>query len=551
MKKNLTYLFTCSFVFCFMLVILDEIKAQQFSTQQVNAFGLTVPGGYYIDLADMDGDGDYDAFIGLTDTLLAYQENIGTPTQAQFAAAVYMPFGLQAVATTYHFEPRLVDVDGDGDMDLFNSKTSFGTQQIHFYENIGTSTIPLFDAPQINPFGLTGGNFGLVDFADWDNDGDQDMVLGGEYLDILTFENIGTATAPQFDTPKINAYGFSFYAARYYLLFPAFVDLDNDGDIDLLSNGPGASQSTFELRENVGTTGTPNYGYAYAAGGLYDEIPFGLNYFSGGSVPTTADIDNDGDVDVFCIGSAGIHYFENIRNPNNVCVKDDYEPNNTLSLASDMGLLTVFNSNNNTRICPEGDFDWFSVTTTSSKPNLLVKVNNFLAGYGGVMVLDRDRRSFLADGFINHTGKRSITLQNLQPGTYYVKVYGVPTTSNATYDLHISTYGSPVSGGTKGGSVTSQGSISGLKTSGLSGGVSIYPNPVRDLISMQVETEKEDLLAIMITDISGKVVRRYSRPVREGLSELQLNLDGLNDGVYLIRLKGKSGHYSQKFMIQK
>ena len=62
--------------------------------------------------ADIDSDGDLDAFVGESSGNMLFYKNTGTITIPIFTDAVKNPFGLSDVG---HFaSPSLADIDGDG-----------------------------------------------------------------------------------------------------------------------------------------------------------------------------------------------------------------------------------------------------------------------------------------------------------------------------------------------------------------------------------------------------------------------------------------------------
>ncbi len=67
--------------------------------------------------ADIDGDGDLDAFVGNKDGNTRYYQNTGTASSPSFAAALTNPFNLTDVGSVAR--PALADIDGDGDLDAF------------------------------------------------------------------------------------------------------------------------------------------------------------------------------------------------------------------------------------------------------------------------------------------------------------------------------------------------------------------------------------------------------------------------------------------------
>ena len=65
-------------------------------------------------LADIDGDGDLDAFVHGYYLHAGFAENTGSATEPAFAAPVSEWFGIADLEAT----PRFADLDGDADLDL-------------------------------------------------------------------------------------------------------------------------------------------------------------------------------------------------------------------------------------------------------------------------------------------------------------------------------------------------------------------------------------------------------------------------------------------------
>ena len=112
--------------------------AQSFAPPQLNPFGLISPITYstYSDFVDIDGDGDLDVFAGITDNCLIYYENTGTSTAPAFAASQINPFGLGGGYLTS--APAFVDIDADGDLDAFIGSGGYypdPNRRIYFFEN--------------------------------------------------------------------------------------------------------------------------------------------------------------------------------------------------------------------------------------------------------------------------------------------------------------------------------------------------------------------------------------------------------------------------------
>ena len=201
-----------------------------------NPFGLSAVGTYARPtLVDLDDDGDLDALIGNRDGNSLYFQNTGTASSPAFAAAVTNPFGLSAVG--YYANPTFADLDGDGDLDAFVGNNAGDTL---YFENTGDASNPAFAAAVTNPFGLSDvGLSASPTFADLDGDGDLDALVGNSNGDSLYFQNIGTSSSPAFAAAVTNPFGLSdvgTYAS------PTLADLDADGDLDaLVGNGAGVT----------------------------------------------------------------------------------------------------------------------------------------------------------------------------------------------------------------------------------------------------------------------------------------------------------------------
>jgi hypothetical protein len=178
-----------------------------------------------------------------------------------------------------------------------------------------TASAQWFAYPIQDPFNLQDGNDNEVnspEFADIDNDGDLDY-LSGEYTYNYSYyggggyslgfhfqENIGSATNPNFANPIINPFGLVDYNPTNLSAihqFHKFIDMDNDGDFDILSNVVNFDYSTYSLisdfiyYENIGTPSTPQF-----------TVPttnqFGLTSSASMLFTTFGDIDGDGDIDI-------------------------------------------------------------------------------------------------------------------------------------------------------------------------------------------------------------------------------------------------------------
>jgi len=273
--------------------------AQSFAPPEKNPFGLVSTYAYaFPAFADLDADGDLDLLVsefGDYTGSIQYFKNDGTNTDPQYAPPLQNPFGI-TLDSMYLF-PTFADLDHDGDMDLIAGET-YGN--VLYFKNIGNANAPEFAAPALNPFGLTSSDYFVIPtFADLDADGDLDM-LAGEYDGVMVyFKNIGTATNPQFAGPQQNAFGISPVNT---VGFPAFADLDVDGDLDLLI---GEYEGNMQFYENTGSAANPQFAAPV-------QNPFGLVAAYDLASPVFADLDGDGDMDLLVGEYEGsMQYFEN------------------------------------------------------------------------------------------------------------------------------------------------------------------------------------------------------------------------------------------------
>ncbi|MBL4587113.1 MAG: VCBS repeat-containing protein, partial [Flavobacteriales bacterium] len=232
---------------------------------------------------DLDNDGDLDMMAGQRYGSFKYFQNTGSNTAPAFAPLQWNLFGLVDIADNSY--PAFADLDNDGDLDMMAGDDSGNFQ---YFQNTGTNTAPAFAPAQNNPFGLADiGYRSSPAFADLDNDGDLDMIAGDWYGNFKYFENTGDNANPAFAPAQNNPFGLADIG---YYSTPTFVDLDNDGDLDLMA---GDYYGNFKYFENT----TPPSGSTWD-GSTSTAWNVGSNW-STGSVPgasddvTIPDVSND------------------------------------------------------------------------------------------------------------------------------------------------------------------------------------------------------------------------------------------------------------------
>ena len=121
-------------------------------------------------LADIDGDGDLDLFVGEASGDVNFLRNDGSPRQPRFVLVTERLDGIDAGRRS---APALLDLDGDGLLDLVLGREDAG---LIAFRNAGTKTEPRFEP--MPDFALPAAPFSAPAFADLDRDGRADLVAG-------------------------------------------------------------------------------------------------------------------------------------------------------------------------------------------------------------------------------------------------------------------------------------------------------------------------------------------------------------------------------------
>ena len=185
-------------------------------------------------IADLDADGDLDMLAGTWNKGILYYRNDGTARSPNFVLDESRTVTLTRGSNS---TPALVDIDADGDLDLFIGESS---GDLNFYLNDGTPGDPKFDLVSDKFEGIDVGRRSVPRFADLDGDGDQDLIIGRESDGVVVYINSGTAEVPVFVESGTLPASFPLLAV------PAFVDIDADGDLDVFSGGLGGGLLFFQ-----------------------------------------------------------------------------------------------------------------------------------------------------------------------------------------------------------------------------------------------------------------------------------------------------------------
>jgi len=209
----------------------DGVYDWEEAAQPSGSIGIDVGSNSGPAFVDIDGDGDFDLFVGESAGRIYYYRNDGSSTSPVWASVGFITDSAGTTIDVGNYSsPAFADIDGDGDFDLFVGESA---GRIYYYRNDGSSTSPVWASVGLitNSAGTTidVGDYSSPAFADIDRDGDTDLFIGEYYGKIYYYRNDGSTFSPLWVlvTNSYNSVDQSYYSK------PSFMDFDNDGDYDL------------------------------------------------------------------------------------------------------------------------------------------------------------------------------------------------------------------------------------------------------------------------------------------------------------------------------
>ncbi|HMS33488.1 MAG TPA: FG-GAP-like repeat-containing protein [Ignavibacteria bacterium] len=470
-------------------------------------------GANSLEFADIDNDNDFDLFWGdLFSKGIYYIKNNGTPQNPDVAIvdSIY-PHNAPYISQGYN-STRFADIDNDGDKDMFVSVLylSQNSKNFAYYRNNGNSNVPDFERIS-NDYLINvdaGGNSN-ISFVDIDNDGDKDLFIGDDYAKLSYYKNTGTAVYPAFtlvsDSLPLRSVSFNYA--------PAFADLDNDGDKDMIL-GSYIKDSLWFYR-NTGTS--ENFNFTLESRGYQ----IGITTLGQSSTPVLTDIDNDGDKDLFIGATNGrIIFYENTGNVsdfnftyrtnfyNSIDVGDESIPR-FFDLDSDEDFDLFIGRQ-------DGFISYYRNEGTPSSPLFTLQTNN----YKNINVHSNSCPEFTD---IDNDTDPDLFIGNIKGGLYYFRnddVIGINSISDeipSDFKLYQN-----------------------------------YPNPFNPSTKIKFDLKNISNVRLTVYDISGKAVEELlNSKLNPGSYEYTWNAGNVASGVYFYRIEAPNLSISKSMLYVK
>ncbi|MFK7948380.1 MAG: T9SS type A sorting domain-containing protein [Saprospiraceae bacterium] len=500
------------------------------TVKNINNGGVRHAGSTTLSL-DLDNDGDKEVLIGdVSFSNMVMLTNKGNEDTA-WAAIKDTLFPHYDLPIQMNIFPAAfyLDVNNDNKKDLLiapneenNSEDIFCAQ---LYENTANNQSPSFTYTQ-NDFIV--GN--MVDvgrgtapaYFDYNNDSLMDVVIGsfGQFDTnngvsngrLYLYENIGTATEPEFSLVDDDYLGVAAFDVKGVI--PTFGDIDGDMDEDLII---GLFDGTLYFFEN--TAGQGNVPAFANVVPNYQNIDIGTN-----AAPQLVDLNRDGLMDMV-IGeySGAVTYHENsgsIGNPIFSVVTMPF-PNNSLGaidvrpIGRSRGFSTPHFYDNN------GDYELY----VGSEFGAIFHYDSIDNNLNGMFNLVSDEFSGLRDGYniklaiddINADGFPDFVIGNERGG---IRFYSLDTNTVFTNQI--------------------------VQPETLA--ISLFPNPTRDFITLSFEEVIYGKVDIQIINSIGQIIQ--TQTLNNVNQQERIDLNNLPKGMYFCQVQSEKGNWVQSFLVQ-
>lgn len=477
---------------------------------------------------DNDGDGDLEFLKGdISFPNLCYLVNGGTTSDAHMVAEDTSYPAYDVPADLHIFPaPFLVDVNNDGLRDLLVAPNASGGSENFtcswYYKNVGDAITATFSF-QTDTF-MTGdmidaGEGGYPVFFDADSDGLLDMIVGnGGYFDntngniyigeLAYYRNTGDAEHPMFQLVTKNYADVASLGVKN--VYPAFGDLDGDGDADMLLGQDNGSLLYFK---NTAASGAPaNFVF-------FQPNYAGTDSLGSFSTPQLVDVNRDGLLDILMGEQAGIL---------------DYKQNTGTATSPDFSSVPhqLFGG---VDVRQPGYLEGFSIPflfddndgsgyqlLVGSKRGWIYKYTNIDSNLSGTFTL--------VDSFFNHISVGANS-----------SVSGADVNGDGKVDLLVGNY--------RGGVTFYDSKITGINPQGPlpDDAIRIYPNPATVNFEVRIAaSENAGKVQMALIDLLGeKIVEKHT----DAKTPAHFDVTLLPAGIYLLEVRTEGSQVVKKIMV--
>jgi hypothetical protein len=411
---------------------------------------------------------------------------------------------------------NFVDLNNDGNLDIFSCHDIAPNC---YYLNGGGALNPLtFYQSNVTPgamkLGIGGGNYATL-FTDFDNDGDTDIFISkcsGPPCELHRNDGNGVYTDIS-AIAQINVTPIQTWSS-------AIGDFDNDGDMDIIITASSGAHKYF--RNNLDTTNSTEEAYTNITTGSGWDTNTANNIDN-----VTYDFDNNGFLDVL---GGGNKIMFNQGNSTFAPVTYAGIVVGAIGDLNNDGFLDILNGNSVRYAVPNAN-KWLKVGLQGTQSNINgIGARVEIYGAWGKQIRDiRSGEGFKYMSSLNaHFGIGQATTIDQVVIKWPSGV--VDTYANVTPNQML---------------LVVEGSTLALNSFN-NGAFSVYPNPVKNVINIQLDTNLNSILkSALVYDLSGKVVLSVNDLTSP------INVEKLAIGTYVLSISDENNKsYSQKFIKQ-